>query len=922
MFAASASHLIPAACEGRRAMSENVLFADVSDRLKKLENRLAGLKTGNAPNDAEAPAPGGAEEPLLRWSKVRSDYFGIAGWDMCFKFPAPHYLESLKKDCEESGIDEATKTSRQQAYDQAVKQEEADNEFFTDYVKNRVHVKGDGTESRRRLPQTKGKMAGHERVDMDTSDALEALFRDFLVEERDRLNLQIPQNLRNIADARKAAICMMMSFFCNKQDYYETFMYVSQDKDELFLCVRMLDEAACAHAEVSHDLHEVRNESLRDLGVIIDDKELRPYFKFSRYLQSVGIFKKFPMENDPSRSSQFRKMDRVRLLYDSLTDVIDIDAMFHWRLLSGFFPVHTTARLKEYQDSWGHLKNGFRTWWINPPVDEIEHYFGSQIAMYFVFCGVLCHSLCVLVLASCTILAYVAVKAGSCTEAINGFLNGAKHSDARGIFAVIIIMWTLYLEYQMKKAEQRNLALWGLGRYFGKSDVKFRQSSRFLGHMMVSEVDASKVELGVSSKELAIGRQKSKICTGIFSVFVVMIITSIYLGAAWASRRGYASAFGVAGYIVTITIKILAAVWDSVAKKFTDWEYHRYEQFYLESWATKTVIISSISAFIGFVYVGFVMDHVDHCPDTHVDCFGYLCYEMAIIFTIYIVFAAWDIFYPIVDIQIKLLQEKRAMQQAGKEVSAISFLELQSKWEEYTSADQAEDYCQHMIPLAFVLLFGMTLPISPLLALANSVAQTHADAYKITHTTQRPYPSRSLGGLQLWIDMVETFTWLAVYSNVGLISFDLEPFKSMSVHKQLLAFFGLSTFVHCARGVFRHLMPVQDASHDLMVARQERIKEVLNVVEHEHSKGLVNPKDESEKTAWSSLTPQDLLSNSEAEIAPLELQASTSNVLPNGINMTSVTGLDRSSENFDEPPGSLLWIEAAGSLQTPVARKR
>merc|ERR1719183_1356785 len=107
-----------------------------------------------------------------------------------------------------------------------------------------------------------------------------------------------------------------------------------------------------------------------------------------------------------------------------MTDVLDLDAMKSWNLLQDFYPVHTLARLLDLRANFTQGK-----WLFKPPVDDIRDYFGSQIALYFVFSSCLCRYLCWLLLGSLIGSVYVTVKSRSISEALSGFLYGHRHAD-------------------------------------------------------------------------------------------------------------------------------------------------------------------------------------------------------------------------------------------------------------------------------------------------------------------------------------------------------------------------------------------------------------------------------------------------------------------------------------------------------------
>jgi hypothetical protein len=354
----------------------------------------------------------------------------------------------------------------------------------------------------------------------------------------------------------------------------------------------------------------------------------------------------------------------------------------------------------------------------------------------------------------------------------------------------------------------------------------------------------------------------------VFAVLVCLVILGIYQGAAWLEQQGYPVGFNAAGYLVTATIKVAQVLWNVFSAALIDMEHHRLEKNFFRSWSMKTIIIQMVCSFSSFVYVGFIMKRVDSCPMSYGGCFGYLCYEMVIVFVLYIVFTLWDIFYPLLVLTVRTYCERRAAQKIGQKVQSLSHLELQSKMDEYDSSCQAEDFCEHLLPLSFVLLFGITLPCSPILALLSSFLQLHVDAFKITHSMQRPYPHGAEEGLGIWSEILQHLAFLAVYSNVAIISFLLEPFSSYTVDKQLLWFFGLSTLAQFGRAVISAYMPVESPEVAIAVNRQRRQMDAVKDLQKHYTASLFSEKPTNHRRV---ISPQDLFKNAAEAKQPVAL---------------------------------------------------
>lgn len=879
---------------------------------------------------SQSCSSGGYSDPQQIHTEANREGCSV-DFDMCFIFPAPYLLEELKTSLAEANLDPHIRQYRERRCAEVEKKDASDNQFLEEYLPALLQWKEDAdglqTEARHRCP-SKNKLPSYIIKTAPMEERLDSLFQGFVIEKKDREAFRSPDQLKGIQDARHAALSLLMSFF-KDTDKFVTYLFLSQDKDELFLCVRMTDEAAAEHCETSSDNAEVEHSQIKQsLGVDIRGVEhFRCYGKFTQYLDKMGIYKKHACEAAVEEGREedkvrFRKSNRVRLLYDSVTDVLDIDAMVQWRVLLAFYPLHTLSELKKHRKHYGRLK--FRQdWWFEPPLDMIEHYFGADVAMYFLFGAEVCKALCLLIVISSFVTVYIAAtQAETVYKALSGFMWGAEYPYARAVFGGICIIWTQYLEYRLNCRVADKMSEWGQAAYFGHSDIKNREASGYRGYLQESEVDHSVIELGVSFEEVQRGYIWSRLSTVGYAIFTIFSIVSLYVLATFLDNIGFPSGFHWVGYLVSITIKVLQTGWGSVAEEITHWEYHRFEIPFLDSWAEKTVVIQSICSFTGFFYVGFFMRHLGDCPNGHTDkpdCFGYLCHEMVIIFGIYIAFALKDVLTPLLTIWRKLRNERSAIVKGAyldqADVTALSFLEFQAKWNDYDVTKQAEDYLQHIIPLAFVLLFGITFPLSPVLALISSVLQMHADAYTLTHSMKRPFPETSRG-LGRWIGMIQIFSFIAVYTTVGLISFDMEPLKSKEKSTQFFAFFAFSTFAQLFRSGFSYFVPHQFSGQELLEKRQKRVMEVMAMVANRHHEGLHHtkkpPKEEccgqmlqhrqKHQKRWKNLTPKEMLVQLEESMEVHSFEASASGLLPNGLNVRNIEPMTQASPFYEAPP--------------------
>ena len=82
-----------------------------------------------------------------------------------------------------------------------------------------------------------------------------------------------------------------------------------------------------------------------------------------------------------------------------------------------------------------------------------------------------------------------------------------------------------------------------------------------------------------------------------------------------------------------------------------------------------------------------------------------------------------------------------------------------------------------MIQYGLVTLFVAAFPLAPFFALINNIIELRLDAYKITAEERRPVPVR-IADIGIWMGILKFLTYLAVVSNVSIIS----PVKAIIQH--------------------------------------------------------------------------------------------------------------------------------------------
>merc|ERR1711920_1115866 len=155
---------------------------------------------------------------------------------------------------------------------------------------------------------------------------------------------------------------------------------------------------------------------------------------------------------------------------------------------------------------------------------------------------------------------------------------------------------------------------------------------------------------------------------------------------------------------------------------------------------------------------------------------------MVFYFLLYLGFTLYDLILPVLTLKSRKKEELKKLKKMGmldEDTTTLnySFIELQVKMLEYGGYEEMMDYMDIVNVFGFVLLFGITLPLGALLAMIYIGLQIRVDAWKLTKYMRRPFPRRAV--VWTWQGIVDQLMYLGMVTNIGLICYYHEPFRSM-----------------------------------------------------------------------------------------------------------------------------------------------
>lgn len=683
----------------------------------------------------------------------------------------------------------------------------------------------------RPLIQSEKDMEPKEVIHQCTQDLLKSVF----VDPRQGEEVQISPDIETYDEAQRAVIDMFLSFFRDQdEEQYYTYVFKSVDFDEIFLCVKMSENTARRHAEVSQYCCLLDNASMTKpweaggLNVRYDhaytntfvvcnpiltflENSFARFFKAKKVGRQVNpamnggplfyrdcerldaLLTQYKQESLPSKRASLRKQDRIRLLYDRLTDVMNLEHLRNFDLLKDYFPLHTKQKLSQLKRRWASVGLSYK---YTQPMHLIHVYFGEHIALYFIFVEFVLEWMLTLVIVSLILTAvelYVEVHHDwniTHKNILRVFGGKAGIPELRIAWCFFVIFWCQFFEIKLKRMFVTKLNIWGLDAHLS-STVKPEQNPTFnkFARFTVSETNENEVDFTVPWKKKMSGRLMSNICTAFFLV----VASAISCAVLWLQAHLYQDEqlrhwSSKMSYVLFVVIKIVLAVWDWVGSWLVDHEYWDDRSRHDNAMAYKNFFVQVLTTFCTFFYIAFLMKplgdqsfsqygqwqedgqwHISTGP------WQYLTYQMLVVFGLYLVYSVADLIGPFISFSLEARKEKQALKDIGQEHWKYSFIEAQAKMTEYDGPLQNDDYMQIILPCGFVLFFGATAPLSAFFCYIYTTVQLRVDAWKLCKVMRRPYPRTTEPGKWVWKDIIEIFLQIATFTNIALICVTMKP---------------------------------------------------------------------------------------------------------------------------------------------------
>eukprot|EP00697_Spironema_sp_BW2_P017147 gnl/Spiro4/8716_TR4562_c0_g1_i1.p1 gnl/Spiro4/8716_TR4562_c0_g1~~gnl/Spiro4/8716_TR4562_c0_g1_i1.p1 ORF type:complete len:612 (+),score=156.43 gnl/Spiro4/8716_TR4562_c0_g1_i1:128-1837(+) len=484
---------------------------------------------------------------------------------------------------------------------------------------------------------------------------------------------------------------------------------------------------------------------------------------------------------------------------------------------------------------WG----SFVIYW-EQPIHKIAAYFGPKIAFYFAWLG---HY-------STFLWGPALLGLG-----IAIFQKVVDQQDHSILFFYVFIMslWSSLLMKFWKRTENELRFRWGLSEF---EDVEVNRPS-FIGTPRTNPIS--------NLRELHYPRWKRAfkymITTSI--IFCMMCLVVVLMVIMFVIKDSVAKNDPVWQQVANITYSLVLVGFNSAFVKFAlvmnNWENHKTESDYDDMLIGKVFVFQFINSYLSLFYVSFFKNNFllfgmkEKCNPS---CFEELhqaqrAYMMSKVVTNNLK----NVVVPWIQLRKNALMaewnameetrvaaadglseaERKKMNQSRKETEAaakreVTRIEAKMKMESlmlpYDRDANFEDFNDLVLQYGFMMLFGVSFTLSPLLALIDNLLAIRSSAFKLCRTLQRPMYTVS-GSIGTWFSILQVVSLFSVLSGFAILAFTMKGMDPWFANKEEKYWFivCIEHFVMILRLILS--MGISDTS-DLIRLQMQRLNYIVH----------------------------------------------------------------------------------------------
>ncbi|CAK0838963.1 unnamed protein product [Prorocentrum cordatum] len=515
--------------------------------------------------------------------------------------------------------------------------------------------------------------------------------------------------------------------------HFHTEAFRSESGTGLHVAVSLRSPEVTRHYIAKNDMYlQIRQDVIKELGVHQPRDEFAsspPYIPYdTKVVRELFAAGRLPSEDEHKLYKKVGPMssrNRFRVIHNELSGLVDLDAAKEARLILDWYPSHESAKLDRLFDVWGDWRN----LGMAQPLPWIREYFGSRVAFQFAWNGLYTRGLLALIPAA---LLFELVDMRQ--------LHGHKRTMPVFGPALVIIVWSTVLREVWDQEQHFFTTFWSL------DTERMRRAMRpqFRGSRRPAHYDNSMFELhwphGRTSS-YAFRRFVSKV---VMFAFCCMVAPSI----AWWYHTFSHDMNMVASLILSVQIAVLDKVCAYVVRGLTDWENHKFQDAYFDSFISKMFLFQCVNHYLPFIYLGVRQEFLMHGNCGEEVCLSVLRKQLCLRQCICLLDCIFAFLDSVAHVEWQLRWRR----------VKLPLLEAQSYFGEYRTLQQYRHTMRLLIPLGSSLIFGAVAPIMVIINFLVFAVELRCQAYLLTTYYKRPVP-RIMQGIGEMKHIVERLTF-------------------------------------------------------------------------------------------------------------------------------------------------------------------
>jgi hypothetical protein len=406
---------------------------------------------------------------------------------------------------------------------------------------------------------------------------------------------------------------------------FDVLVFSSVDYDELFMCVSMHSVETLYHYLAAfHSELQVQRQITERLGIDVAQNEAAsspPYIRFDQRVveklyqtkagrppyqgvesdDALGIGEERILpDQDPKHlfrvhhggkhkgGSIVSSLERIHLIFREISNHLDLDAAKEIGYLVDWYPVHTLTLVAKLRESWANLYL-MKDFSFVQPVSLLAEYFGSRVAFRFAWSGLYCKALLALLplAVMCELAAFAAKQ---------WFGEGQVDRMMVASFNVVVIVWSKIAYNLWAREESFFTILWGMGTGHQEQHMARAIRPSFTGTLTHSILDRNLMEKTYPAHKLFLRWLASTFVTLSFCIMVWVLISF------WYKLYEGRMTFNVV-VVVSLQIKIFEYIWNTIAPKLAEFENHKHQNDYYDSYLWKHFLFQAVNSYCAYFYI-------------------------------------------------------------------------------------------------------------------------------------------------------------------------------------------------------------------------------------------------------------------------------------------------------------------------------